>query len=499
MFVRPVRLVRCGPLASCLLTVLLVVPDARAQRLEKPVQEWWKLHRLLMVPEEVKALQQVKAADLDEFTRIFWARRAPSTPAPTNAYRAAVDKARVEADARFGDVGKRGSATGCGQALLLLGHPDEIAGDELRTTFNSRPSSEGANSRIGARDGARRAELWTYKSTATRTFLMPGGDLKLQFDDGCEFAESPRTMDELARLAAVRITHPEIGYEFTGDGRLKPLAVSAASSPARALLDQPRSDFSVSFEVKIQVPGQGGAYTAGILRGAAGALQSSPSGSPVALRAMGRATPASGASTDAEEKPVFALVRPDGSFISSYGLTLSPGRQRVAVAVLEPVSGKAGVAVAEIDAPDYAAKTLVVSPLAVLCGDSPSEAGAPPANDPLAAFAIGSQRLAARPGNALANSESLQLLVLVHNAALDPATGRASVKASFSVLQDGKVIAKGKDQTFETPGAAPSVGPIALAPFAPGRYLARVEIADEIARTTVVRETPFEVTASPGR
>jgi hypothetical protein len=96
--------------------------------------------------------------------------------------------------------------------------------------------------------------------------------------------------------------------------------------------------------------------------------------------------------------------------------------------------------------------------------------------------------------------DSLKLLVLVHNATIDPSSSRASLRAAFSVLQDGKVVAKSKDQIFDTAGAAPSVGPIALTPFAPGRYLARVEITDEISKIVIVRETPFEVTApTPGR
>ena len=86
--------------------------------------------------------------------------------------------------------------------------------------------------------------------------------------------------------------------------------------------------------------------------------------------------------------------------------------------------------------------------------------------------------------------------MLVHNATLEPGTARASLKASFSVLQDGKVVAKGKDQVFDTAGSAPSVGPIRLAAFAPGRYLAQVEVTDAVSKTTVVRETPFEVIVS---
>jgi len=163
--------------------------------------------------------------------------------------------------------------------------------------------------------------------------------------------------------------------------------------------------------------------------------------------------------------------------------------------VLDPGSGRGAVTTADIEGPDYAGKAMVVSPLAVLTGDA-GGGGRATDSDPLAAFAIGTERLSPRAGNVLSQADSLRLLVLVHNAALDPGTARASLKASFSVLQDGKVVAKGKDQVFETAGAAPSVGPIPLAPFAPGRYVARVEIADEVIKSVVVRETSFEVSGA---
>jgi GWxTD domain-containing protein len=494
--------------AVAVLVSLLAAANTAAQRVEKPVQDWLKQYRLLVTAEEQKVLPQLKAADVEAFATIFWARRNPAPETGANPYRAAIEKARADADARFGDVGHRGSETACGQALMLLGNPDEVQGRELRNIFDTRPSSDSRYRRPepttsnATRDGARRPELWTYKSNTTRVFRMPGGDLKLQFDDGCEFDEGARTIDELARLAAERVVHPEIRYEFGADGRLRPTvavpraaAPAPAVSPVRALADRPRADFAAVFETKIQVPGQGGAYTAGILRGGAGALPVPTGGAPVRLRALARSAPAAGPAIDTPETDVFAAVGPDGSFVTSYGFTLAPGRYRVSLAVLDPATGRGAVPALDVEAPDYSAKGLVVSPLVVLSGEAPPAA----ASDPWAAFAIGSERLAARAGNVLAQSESLKLLVLVHNAAVDPATSKASLKASFTVLQDARVIAKGRDQAFETPGAVPTVGPIALAPFTPGRYLARVEITDEVGKTAVVRETPFEVVATAAK
>ncbi|MBE3072752.1 MAG: hypothetical protein IMZ67_07225, partial [Acidobacteria bacterium] len=275
------------------------------------------------------------------------------------------------------------------------------------------------------------------------------------------------------------------------DGRLRRLAtLSPAVSPAQRLLDQPRSDFSAVFEMKLQVPGQGGAYTAGIIRGGAGAL-SPVSGQPVRLRALARATPETGSALQVTEREIYASVLPDGSFVTSYGFTLPPARYAVSIGLFDPASEKGTVTTVTIDSPDFGARTLVVGPLVVSSDANPPVTV--PGADPYAAFAIGAERLVPRPENALSQSDSLMLLVLVHNAALDPNTSRASLRAAFSVLQDGKVVAKGKDQVFDTAAAAASVGPVALTAFQPGYYVARVEVEDGVAKIVVVRESAFEV------
>ena len=492
-----------GPVTVALFCLLLAGTDGRAagQKPDKVAETWLKQHRMLALPDEVKALRRIKEpADVAEFDRIFWARRNPAPAGPENPYKVAIDKARATADERFSDTGRKGSLTGCGQVFMLLGDPDEVLGTEIRTTFEDRPvRGEGAwrrpepAGRNATRDGARRPETWTYKSRSERTFQMPGGDLRLQFDSGCEFEEGARVMDELTRVAAQSVLHPEVQYEFQPNGRLRPLAAAAAPlSKAAALLDEPRSDFAAEFEMKIQMPAHGGAYTAGFLHGAAGALPPTlGGGQPAPLRAMARATPEAGDRVVFAERDVFALVRPDGSFVTSYGFTLPPGRYTVSIGLLEPTTGRGTVTAGSVETPDYAGKALVVGPLVVLSGAEGAGAGS--TTDPYAAFVIGGDRLVPRPGNVLSQADSLRLLVLVHNGALDPSTLKASMRAAFSVMQDGKLVAKGKEQYFDTPGAAPEVGPIALTPFAPGRYLARVEITDEVAKAVVVRETPFEV------
>jgi GWxTD domain-containing protein len=492
-----------GRFAVALFCLLVAGTSAIAlgQKTDKAADAWLKQYRMLVVPDEVQVLRQIKdPADVAEFDRIFWARRNPAPQGAENPYKATIDKAHLTADVRFSDSGRKGSVTGCGQVFMLLGDPDEVVGTEIRTTFEDRPV-RGADAwrrpepagNNATRDGARRPETWTYKSNTQRTFLMPRGELRLQFDSACEFAEGVRVMEEITRVAASRVLHPDVRYEFGPNGRLRSLAAEAApASKTAALLDESRSDFTAEFEQKIQMPGQGGAYTAGILRGGAGALPAVPGGGrTVPLKVAARATRGADDRVVFAEREIVGLVQPDGSFVTSYGFALPPGRCTISISLFEPSSGRGAVTTSTVDVPDYGGGALVVGPLVVLSGEE-----APvtvPAADPFAAFAVGAERLPARPGNVLGQSESLRLLVLVHNAAPDSTSGKSSLRARFSVLQDGTLVASGKEQSFDSANAAPSVGPIALTAFPPGRYLARVEIADDVTKTQVVRETPFEI------
>lgn len=496
-----------GSVGVALVVLAAVTGPVVAQKLDKPRQAWLAKFRLLLVPEELTVLQQLEGStDLEEFERIFWARRSPDPMQKDSPVKAAVTQARAIADQRFGEAGKKGSETGCGQVFLLLGNADEVTGRNLRNTFGNRPEGGGKATKNSdplrgdaplqgaAMDGARRAETWVYKGRPDRVFQMPGGDLRLQFDDGCEFPEGARIIDELSGVAAHRILHPEIRYEFAANGRLRPLSsIVTTSSSAATLLDEPRADFALAFEVKLQVPAAAGSYTAGILRGEPGAIppaQIAP-GRPVALDVAARAVPTSGNPVAVPGRRVQAVAWPDGSFLTSFGLSLPPGTYTVAVAVVEPASGRAAVARAPLDVPDYAKGPLAIGPLMVLTESD--NLGAAEKIDPYSAFIVGSEHLYARPANVLTPADSLRLLLLIQNAAVSPETKKASLRAAFTVLKDGRPVAKGSEQVFETPGAAASVGPIPLGDFAAGQYLARVEVNDDVAKTRVVRETPFTV------
>jgi hypothetical protein len=104
-------------------------------------------------------------------------------------------------------------------------------------------------------------------------------------------------------------------------------------------------------------------------------------------------------------------------------------------------------------------------------------------------------RLHPRFGNVFTTGEALHAVCVLYGGQADPATGKASLRARVSFSTDGRPVAMGQPETFDTASAVVSVGPVALAAYAPGRYLAKVEAIDLVSGKTETRETAFEVAA----
>jgi len=208
------------------------------------------------------------------------------------------------------------------------------------------------------------------------------------------------------------------------------------------------------------------------------------------VAAGGRLEAGPGQPSGGADRALTPAVASDGSFVGSIGLTLKPGPQTVSVAVVAP-DGRGSVTTLPLEVPDFGRSELTLGRL--LLFPEATEALSTDPGDPYAAFVVGSLRLRPRLGNLFAESESVELISTIYNAAVDPGTGKASVKARFSFLQGGKLVARGGDQTFETPVAVASVGPVPLSGFTPGQYLARVEVTDAVANKTQSQEVVFQV------
>jgi hypothetical protein len=203
-----------------------------------------------------------------------------------------------------------------------------------------------------------------------------------------------------------------------------------------------------------------------------------------------QAVDGTGKAQASSEREVVGELGPDGSFVASYGVALKPGDYTLRVGVLDPKSNKGAVAEQPLKTPDYAGEELSLSPVLVL---RDVQEAPPNPQDPMAAFQFGTMRMLPRYGNAFSKEDAVTLLAFIYNPKVDEATGKPSTTASFTILRDGKPLAKGEEVTYDTPGAGPSVGPVPLSGYQPGKYTAQVKVRDNVAKKDYTQEAIFEV------
>ena len=465
-----------------------------------------KLAHLLLLPEEQALLKELKDdKDRREFQKIFWARRDPTPGTSANEFEDNVRAVWKHADDIFSYANQKGSETGCGQVLALLGRPEDLLGkgDVPRqpgvqvTGRGGRelPAGPGPGRQFDnmayLREGStREPETWVYRDRPGLPFHFTGAELRVLFDPECRFGEGGILADDLRRAAAVLVTRTDLAYNRGPDGHLVPLSAQRGTAAgALDLLTTPRSDFALAAETKLVMRApKGEALVAGLARfpppAAGGAA---PGGASLAVRA-----------TDASQHVVSAardsLVAPaaDGSFVASWSLSLKPGRYQVTVAGLLPETTQGSTSTLDVEVPDFGGKALAASPL-VLYPDEPPAAGAANARDPYAAMLLGPLRLRPRFGNVFAPTDALMVVATLYGAKPDAGTGQAALRARYSILKDGKPVARGAEDAFTTPDAVASVGPIPLAAYAPGAYVVRLDVTDAVATQSLRQEVPFEI------
>ncbi len=337
------------------------------------------------------------------------------------------------------------------------------------------------------REGSRRPEAWIYKSRPDRVFSLPGGELRIEFDDACRFAEAARVMEELRRLARAQVRHPELDYARGALGHLRRLEDAlAGGSPGRELLAADHADFAIAVEPKLLLRSQNGqGFAAGLVRGTlpgpAGVLR-------VLVAAQART--AEGEAVSSFEREVTARREGDGSFLAAYGVAVDPGHYDLKVGLRVMEGGQAASSSRTLEVPRFDGAGLVVSPLFL----TPDGDGAPAdANDPFAPFVFAGRRMVPRFGNAFTPRDGLQAVAVVYGAAVDSTTGKASVLTRYRLLKDGRPVARDSEQRFETPQGVASIGPVPLGGFGPGRYVLRLEVTDERAHKDEAQEAVLEV------
>ena len=225
------------------LLLTLVAGAAFAASRDVDPKRFPRVARVLLLPEEAALLKELRDdKDRLEFQKIFWARRDPTPGTPQNEFQENVLKLWTRSDELFSDSGQRGSETGCGQLLTLLGRPEEIRdkGDVPRrpsVSFGGRDAAEAGPDPNAApppgsgrsfdnmaylREGSTRTpEVWVYRDRPGLPYSFTGAELKVEFDSQCHYAEGAGILgDDLRKAAAAFVTRPDIGYARGGDGHL---------------------------------------------------------------------------------------------------------------------------------------------------------------------------------------------------------------------------------------------------------------------------------------
>jgi GWxTD domain-containing protein len=462
-------------LALAVTALALAPAAAHAQKLDKEEKKWLDDVRPIMLPDEEKTFRALKdKADRAEFQKIFWARRDPDLDTPDNEFQSTYNTERASVDTQFKVGGQPGSSTDCGRVYLLLGKPDDIKQDKVASDAPS----------------LRSAEVWTYRDRPGQTFA--GGQVQIGFEKDCQLPQGARLGEQLNRVAESRIAHPNLAYPKGPDGRIVKLVDQLPKpSPAQALLKAPRQDFPLATQNSMMLRSpEGATYVAGLMR--ATGMPREGSAKTVPVNVVVQAVDAQGKTSAQKEREVTGEFGEDGSLTASYGMTLRPGKYTLNVAMLDPKSGKGSAAVVPVEVPDLTTGDLQVMSLVLLQGIQEGSA-TPDPKDPMADFILGANRLQPSFDFVFPKAGTMSVVAAVYNAAKDPATGKSSVNWGFSILKDGKPVAKTEDQVVETDVASPSIGPVPLSGFAPGKYVVQLRVRDNVTKKDYTKEAPFEV------
>ena len=461
---------------------LLVAPAASAEKLGKESKKWLEDEiAAIIVPSEEKFFKDMKEADRLEFQKIFWSRRDPSndTPKPENDFKTEYLKKKGEADLKFRAPGRTGAATDCGKTYILLGEPDQ--------------KQQGM--RGEAAPGMRNPESWIYKDKPSLPVRIKAGQLQVEFDEACQFAEGSRFREQLTRIAEGKITRPGLDYRVGKDGRLVKL-VDLLPKPTQAqlLLKEPRQDFAAGADIQFLKTSDGGTALVGVIHGRAEGLTTVDLAGKKAVKVTiaAQAIDESGRLGTNYEQATVAPVAADGSFSASYRLGLKPGKYNLRVAVLDESTKKGSVAEKPADVPDLNTGELSAASLIAVREIEEGVQNSDPAH-PFSAYLLGSARLVPFSGLPLSKSDSLNIFYQYYDAKLNEATGKASVVASLQIFKGDKPVARAADAPFDLQVGGTVVGPVPLEKYEPGTYTVKLKVTDNVAKRDVTRELSFEI------
>jgi hypothetical protein len=324
---------------------------------------------------------------------------------------------------------------------------------------------------------------------------IKGGQLQVEFDEVCQFAEGSTFRQQLTRIAEGKILRPGLDFRAGKDGRLVKL-VDLLPKPtlAQLLLKEPRQDFTAAAAVQFLKTSDGGTALVGTIQGKAEGLTSVEVGGKKAVKVTiaAQAIDESGRLGTNYEQATIAPVAADGTFSAAYRLGLKPGKYSLRVAALDEATKKGSVAERPADVPDLNTGELSAASLIAVRDIEEGVQNSDPAH-PFSAYLLGNARLVPFSALPLSKSDALNIFYQYYDAKVDAVTGKASVVATLQIFKGDRPVAKAPDAPFELQVGGTVVGPVPLEKYEPGAYTIKLKVVDNLAKKEVTRELTFEI------
>lgn len=143
---------------SCVCAVLVGCHAAGNPHISSAAREWLEgPTKWLLLDDEIRAYRRLRSnRDTITFMETFWRRRDPDPSDSENPFHAAFVSRVRDADALYGETGKRGSLTDRGRVLILFGPPSI-----QRIEQKAVPVLSLDRNRAGQKTWLRR-EVWAY-------------------------------------------------------------------------------------------------------------------------------------------------------------------------------------------------------------------------------------------------------------------------------------------------------------------------------------------------
>lgn len=540
------------PLPFGLLAAAALATPARAgDKLDKDQKKWLESVWAIMLPEEEKVYKDLKKDDRAEFQKIFWARRDPDLATQENEFQAQYQSNAAEADKRYKVGGRAGSATDCGRVFLLLGEPNQVEKDEEGElsgpraaevwTFKDRPGmtfkggqvqiafdgecqlpqgarlgeqlnqvaeSRIAHPNIGFRlEGGRLVKLADLrpKPSPVQTLLKePRQEFPLQAQpklymrgSGGATYVALLARGEAAGLALAEVDGRKQAAVTVAANAVDESGKSAANSPAQDMTTEVGADgsFAVSSGLVLR-PGKYVINTA-VLQDA------TQKGSVVPLTIEvpdfgGKELTATNivmaldireqASRD-DKNPLSAFLLGSTQIVPRFGNVFT---RQDSLQMLTLVYGLGTRSSGPISMSKFlsAAPGMTYSAVRELFGRDGEET----ARSAAGGVSTVIYEWKNEDGSNMSATFQDGVLSTRAQAGLGDVTAEtASATAQFTILKDGRVRSSSQEQYYDTPEAAPGVGPLPLEKFEPGAYVVRLRVVDKVAQKEITKEAEFEV------